>query len=86
VHRDGTSGSLFRSFQRLEEYSQLLEWIAKAKVKGPFTLQMVYQCQLNEEAAQDPAVTVGEEFCRGVWTKRHRMGRSRTSMQLRLKQ
>jgi hypothetical protein len=31
---DATSGSLFRSFQGLEEFSQLLKWIAKAKPKG----------------------------------------------------
>ncbi|KAF8248551.1 hypothetical protein K440DRAFT_642204 [Wilcoxina mikolae CBS 423.85] len=59
---DATSGSLFRSFQGLEEYSQLLKWIAKAKPKGPFTLQTIYRCQLSEEAAQDVGVTVGEEF------------------------
>jgi hypothetical protein len=30
VHSDATSGSIFRTFQGLEEYSQLLKWIAKA--------------------------------------------------------
>ena len=48
------------------KYSQLLKWIAKAKPKGPFTLQIVYRCQLSEEAAQDAGVTVGEEFRGGV--------------------
>jgi hypothetical protein len=69
VRGDATSGSLFRSFQGLEEYSQLLKWIAKAKPKGPFTLQTVYRCQLSEEAAQDAGVTVGEEFRGGVWNQ-----------------
>ena len=69
VHGDATSVSLFRLFQGLEEYSQLLKWIAKAKLKGPFTLQTVYCCQLSEEDSQDTGVTVGEEFCGSIWNQ-----------------
>jgi hypothetical protein len=69
VRRDATSGTLFRSFQELEEYSHLLKSIAKAKPKGQFSLQTVYRCQLSEEAAQDAGVTVGEVFRGGVWNQ-----------------
>ena len=69
VCRNATSGSLLRSFQGLEEYFQLLKWIAKAKSKRPFTLQTIYHYQLREEAAQDAGVTVGEEFWGSVWNQ-----------------
>jgi hypothetical protein len=51
VRGDATSGSLLRLFQGLEEYSHHLKLIAKAKPKGPFTLQTIYQGQMSEEAA-----------------------------------
>jgi hypothetical protein len=69
VRGDATSEFLFRSFHGLEEYFQLLKWMAKAKLKGPCTLQTVYRCYLSEEAAQDSRVTVGEEFRGGVWNQ-----------------
>jgi hypothetical protein len=69
VHGNATSGSLLRSFQGLEEYSQLLQWIAKARPMGPFTLQMVYCCQLSEDTDSDAAVTVGQELQSRVWIK-----------------
>jgi hypothetical protein len=69
VYGDATSGSQFRSFQGLEEYSQLLKWIAKAMPKGPFTFKTVYHFPLSEEAAQDTGVTVGEEVAGSVWNQ-----------------
>jgi hypothetical protein len=70
VHGDATSGSLFRIFQGLEKYSQLLKWIAKAKLKGRFTLQAIYRCQLSEEAAQEATVMVGKVFRGSVWIQK----------------
>ena len=69
VHRDVTSGSLFTSFQGLEEYSLLLKWITTAKLKDPFTLQAVCYCQLNKIYTEDIRVMVGEEFCGSVWNQ-----------------
>ena len=68
VRPEATSGSLFRSLERLAEYSELLKWIAKAKPKGPFTLQTVFHCQLSEESVKDASVMVGE-FRASVWNK-----------------
>ncbi|KAF8241629.1 hypothetical protein K440DRAFT_641617 [Wilcoxina mikolae CBS 423.85] len=70
VRGDAAFGSLFRLFQGLEQYSQLLKWIAKARPKDLFTLQTIYRCQLSEEAAQDARVMVGEEFCGSVWNQK----------------
>lgn len=69
VRGDAVPGSPFHAFQGLEEFSELLKWIAKAKPKGPFTLETNYRCQLSEEAAQDAGVTAGEEFVGEVWNQ-----------------
>jgi hypothetical protein len=57
------------SFQGLEEYTQLLKWIAKAKLKNPFTIQTVYCSQFSEEVSQGAGVLVGDELHGGVWNQ-----------------